>query len=171
MKKKLCLLLYQYLFQFFPRSYRPGGKLAKKLRYSCAKGFMNSVGKDVNIDRCAEVNANVSIGNRSGIGAHSLIMAGVTIGNDVMMGPHCTIYTNNHKHEWNGIPFIEQGYTPRMPVRIGNNVWIGGGVTILPGITIGDNVVIGAGAVVTKDVPNDCIVGGNPARVLKQKNQ
>ena len=53
------------------------------------------------------------------------------------------------------------------PVKIGNDVWIGGNVTILPGVTIGNNVVVAAGAVVTKDVPDNCVVGGVPARVIK----
>lgn len=53
------------------------------------------------------------------------------------------------------------------PVRIGNDVWIGGNVTILPGVTIGNNVVVAAGAVVTKDVPDNCVMGGVPARKIK----
>ena len=53
------------------------------------------------------------------------------------------------------------------PVHIGNDVWIGGNVTILPGVTIGNNVVVAAGAVVTKDVPDNCVVGGVPARKIK----
>ncbi len=54
------------------------------------------------------------------------------------------------------------------PVTIGNHVWIGGGVIILPGVTIGDNVVIGAGSVVTKDIPSDSVAYGNPCRVVKK---
>jgi maltose O-acetyltransferase len=54
------------------------------------------------------------------------------------------------------------------PVRIGNDVWIGGNVTILPGVTIGNNVVVAAGAVVTKDVPDDSLVGGVPARLIRE---
>ncbi len=53
------------------------------------------------------------------------------------------------------------------PITIGNDVWIGGNVTILPGVTIGDNVVVAAGAVVTKDLPSNCVVGGIPAKVIK----
>lgn len=53
------------------------------------------------------------------------------------------------------------------PVRIGNDVWLGGNVTVLPGVTIGNNVVVGAGAVATKDVPDNCVVGGVPARKIK----
>ena len=54
------------------------------------------------------------------------------------------------------------------PVTIGNDVWIGGNVTILPGVKIGNNVVVAAGAVVTKDVPDNCVVGGVPARFIKE---
>jgi maltose O-acetyltransferase len=54
------------------------------------------------------------------------------------------------------------------PVRIGNDVWIGGNVTILPGVTIGNNVVVAAGAVVTKDVPDNSLVGGVPARLIRE---
>ena len=57
------------------------------------------------------------------------------------------------------------------PVRIGNNVWIGGNSVIAPGVTIGDNVVVGAGSVVTKDVPDNVVVVGNPARILKKINE
>ncbi|WP_285946812.1 CatB-related O-acetyltransferase, partial [Thomasclavelia cocleata] len=57
----------------------------------------------------------------------------------------------------------------KAPVVIGDNVWIGANVTILPGVTIGDYVVVAAGSVVTKDVPAYCVVGGNPARVIKKR--
>ena len=61
----------------------------------------------------------------------------------------------------------EKGYEWALPVKIGDKVWIGGGVTILPGVTIGDNSVIGAGSVVTKDIPSDVVAVGNPCRVLR----
>ena len=64
-------------------------------------------------------------------------------------------------------PMRLQGPQPVKPVTIGNDVWIGSRVTILPGVTIGNGVVIGASAVVTKDVPDNAVVGGNPAKILK----
>ena len=62
---------------------------------------------------------------------------------------------------------IEDDHTLQSPTRVGNDVWIGGNVTILPGVTIGNNVVIAAGAVVTKDVPDNCIIDGVPAKKIK----
>ena len=85
-------------------------------------------------------------------------------GNDVMIGPNTLITTVNH-------PLNPAGRRKHLgigkPVKIGNDVWIGGNVTILPGVTIGNNVVIAAGAVVTKDVPDNSLFGGIPAKLIK----
>ena len=83
-----------------------------------------------------------------------------------MMGPECIIYTANHSFKRIDIPMCEQGFDEIKPVKVGNDVWIGGRVTILPGVNIGDGVVIGAGAVVTKDIPKYAIVGGVPAKII-----
>ena len=89
----------------------------------------------------------------------------VNIGDHAFIGPNVSIYTACHPLEpVKRNEFIEWAE----PVTIGNNVWIGGDVSILPGVTIGDNVVIGAGSVVTKNVPSDKVVGGNPAKILKE---
>ncbi|EOD00454.1 sugar O-acetyltransferase [Caldisalinibacter kiritimatiensis] len=89
----------------------------------------------------------------------------VTIGNNVMFGPNVQVYTATHpinpKERNSG---KEMGY----PIKIGDNVWVGGGAIICPGVTIGDNVVIGAGSVVTKDIPDNVVVAGNPAKVIKK---
>lgn len=83
----------------------------------------------------------------------------------MLIGPNVSIYTACHpldpveRNKW--VEWAE-------PVTIGDNVWIGGSVTILPGVTIGDNVVIGAGSVVTRDIPSHTVVAGNPARVIKR---
>lgn len=94
-----------------------------------------------------------------------LDIAKVTIGDHVMIGPNVDIYTVNHPLDKEG---RRRYHATALPVTIGNDVWIGGKATILPGMTIGDNVVVAAGAVVTKDVPANTIVAGVPARVIKE---
>ncbi|HAY61599.1 MAG TPA: acetyltransferase [Acidaminococcaceae bacterium] len=94
-----------------------------------------------------------------------LDIAPVFIGNHVMLGPHTLISTVNH-------PLDPAGRRRHLgiakPVRIGDDVWVGGNVTILPGVTIGSNVVVAAGAVVTHDVPDNSLVAGVPARIIRK---
>ncbi|ENJ9655114.1 sugar O-acetyltransferase [Clostridium botulinum] len=98
----------------------------------------------------------------------------IIIGNNALIAPNVQIYTAFHPtnaqerfgeaREDGSFEFCK---TQTAPVVIGNNVWIGGGVIIMPGVTIGDNVVIGAGSVVTKDIPSNKIAYGNPCRVVR----
>jgi len=86
-----------------------------------------------------------------------------------MTGAELLIFTSNHRTDRLDIPMGGQGMTESRTVVIGNDVWIGARVIILPGVHIGNGAVIGAGAVVTKDVPDYEIWGGNPARFLKSR--
>lgn len=89
----------------------------------------------------------------------------IYIGDHVMFGPNVTIATAGHPIE----PGLrEKGLQYNIDVHIGNNVWIGAGVIILPGVNIGDDTVIGAGSVVTKDIPAGVVAVGNPCRVLRE---
>ena len=88
----------------------------------------------------------------------------VTIGNNFMAAPGVHIYTATHPVD----PVLRYaGRELGKPVKIGNNVWIGGRAVICPGVTIGDNVTIGAGSVVTKDIPSNVVAAGNPCRVIR----
>lgn len=88
----------------------------------------------------------------------------ITIGDNCMIGPKTCIYTIQHPLDYKQRKkSIGQG----LPVQIGNDVWIGGSVTILPGVNIGDRTVVGAGSVVTKSLPNDVVIAGNPARIIR----
>jgi len=87
----------------------------------------------------------------------------IHIGENCLIGPGVHIYTATHP--LNPLKRMSAGYG--VPVNIGNNVWIGGGAIINPGVTIGNNVVIASGSVVTKDVPDNVVMGGNPAKFIK----
>lgn len=116
--------------------------------------FYCDYGKQIRIGKRFFANFNLTI----------LDEARVTIGDDCFIGPNVSIYTachstdpveRNTRREW------------AEPVTIGDNVWIGGSVTILPGVTIGSNVTIGAGSVVTRDIPDNVVAVGNPCKVIK----
>lgn len=97
---------------------------------------------------------------------------GVFIGRGSVLAPLCTIITSNHFYDENELEFLP--YDNRMvrkPVNIGRYCWIGRNVMIMPGVTIGDASIVAAGSVVVKDVAPYTVVGGNPAQVIKQRNQ
>jgi maltose O-acetyltransferase len=139
-------------------------------RLALLKGLLGHIGDDAVIIKqpfYCDYGKQISVGKRFFANFHFTVLdeAPVTIGDDCFIGPNVSIYTachstdpveRNTRQEW------------AEPVTIGNNVWIGGSVTILPGVTIGDNVTIGAGSVVTKDIPTGTVAVGNPCRVIKE---
>ena len=111
-----------------------------------------------------EIQTDVIIGNNTRISSHSFICSGVNIGNNCFIG-HGVMFTND-KFDW-----IDNDYNKwiKLNTIIGNNVKIGSNSTILP-VTIGNNVTIGAGSVVTKNIPDNVIIMGNPAKIYKKNN-
>lgn len=99
---------------------------------------------------------------------HNLVIldpAKVTFGDNVFIAPNCGFYTAGHPIDAElRNQLLEFAY----PITVGNNVWFGGNVVVLPGVTIADNVVIGAGSVVTKDIPANVVAVGNPCKVLRE---
>lgn len=117
--------------------------------FHCDYGYFINIGKNF------YANYNLTI----------LDTASVMIGDYVFLGPNVNIYAATHPLD---IERRNQNLEKGVPVKIGNNVWIGGNVTILPGVEIGDNTVIGAGSVVTKDIPSNVLAVGNPCKVIKE---
>ncbi len=92
----------------------------------------------------------------------------IYIGDSVMLGPNVVLATAGHPVD----PELRRlVYQFNQPIHIGNNVWLGAGVIVLPGVTIGDNSVVGAGSVVTKDIPANVVAVGNPCRILREINE
>lgn len=139
-----------------------------KERNELLRGLLGKSDGDTFINQpfYCDYGSNIRVGRRFFANFNFTVLdeALVTIGDDCFIGPNVSIYTachstdpveRNSRREW------------ARPVNIGDNVWIGGSVTILPGVTIGSNVTIGAGSVVVKDIPDGCVAVGNPCRVVK----
>lgn len=88
----------------------------------------------------------------------------VSFGDNVFVGPNCGFHTSGHPIDFER---RNKGLEYAYPIKVGNNVWFGAGVQVMPGVTIGDNVVIGGGSVVVKDIPSNCVAVGNPCRVIR----
>jgi acetyltransferase-like isoleucine patch superfamily enzyme len=118
----------------------------------------------------AQKGIGITIGDRTGIGARAFLagQGGITIGSDVITGPNIQIFSENHNFSDLEQTIKTQGVTKQVTV-IGSNCWLGGGVTILAGVTIGDGCIIAAGSVVTKSVPQNSVVAGVPAKVVKSR--
>lgn len=110
---------------------------------------------------------DVVIGDHTRIGIHNTIIGPVCIGSHVNLAQGITVTALNHNFEDKEKRIDEQGITTK-PIIIGDDVWIGANAVILPGVTIGKHCVVAAGAVVTKDVPDNTIVGGVPAKEIKK---
>ena len=147
----------------------PDVKLGRNVRLH---GFVNlygcEIGDDVKIGTFVEIQKGAKIGNRCKISSHTFICEGVTLEDEVFVG-HNVTFTNDRyprASNENGKLQTEADWACiRTLVKRGAS--IGSGATLLCGITIGENAMIGAGGVVTRDVPPDTVVAGNPARVVK----
>ena len=113
----------------------------------------------------ADCGRNIRIGARVFINQNCTVysLAQITVGDDVMIGPNVSLITSEHPVA----PSQRRAYLLGKPITIGNGVWIAAGATVIGGVTIGENAVVAAGSVVTRDVPANTLVAGNPARVIR----
>lgn len=144
-------------------------EIEKEKRDSLFYELIGSAGKGLWIEPpfYCDYGSNISLGDHVFMNFNCCILdvMEVKIGNNVMLAPNVQIYTATHPLEAKA---RNSGREFAKGITIGNDVWIGGGAIICPGVTIGNGVVIGAGAVVTKDIPDNVFVGGNPAKIIKQ---
>ena len=139
------------------------------------KMLFSEMGENVRVNRpfYIDFGCHTHIGNDTVINFNCTFLdaADIFIGSRVLIGPDVKIYTTFHPtHTAERFVLSSEGNyfkTQASPVRIDDDTWIGGNVTILPGVHIGKNVVIGAGSVVTKDIPDNTIAVGNPCKVIK----
>ncbi|WP_315795613.1 sugar O-acetyltransferase [Paenibacillus sp. BIC5C1] len=151
------------------RMYNQTTETDGELRTKVLKELLGSTGEHLSMEPNIHFDYvyNIHVGEHfyTNFNCTILDVCEVRIGDNCLMGPDVHIYTATHPlNPFERITGAEYG----KPVTIGNNVWIGGRAVINPGVTIGDNVVIASGAVVTKDVPDNMIVGGNPARIIRE---
>jgi maltose O-acetyltransferase len=131
--------------------------------------LLGSVGRDSGIESpfFCTYGRHTHLGDHAYLNAFCTILDNneVRIGNHVMIGPAVQIYTAAHPLQAGP---RNQGLEVAKPIAIEDNVWIGGSAVLLPGVTVGTGAVVGAGAVVTRDVPANVVVAGNPARVIRE---
>ena len=155
--------LVHYYYQFANRKYRSYPRIHHSVSF-CAEtpGPIKILGprENIEIGEGTAINAN----------AHMSTDGGVKIGKYVHIGINLVVYTSNHNfRSTRGIPYDDTNI--KKPVSIGDFVWMGANVSIVPGVTIGEGAIVGMGAVVTKDVPACAIVGGNPAAVIGYRDE
>lgn len=172
--KKIYLVLYYSIGKSLPKSTMPAlGKVSKAFRRFLCKRIFASCGIGLNVEQGAYFGSgkDIKVGNFVGLGKNFKSLNRIlTIEDELMMGEDVLFLGGGHNYENLDIPMGKQGNKPTTPLHICSDVWIGARVIVLPGCKrIGKGVIIGAGSVVTKDIPDYAIVGGNPAKVIKSR--
>lgn len=172
--RSIYLLLYYGFAKHLPKSTTPVvGRVAKRLRASLCKKIFAKSGKKLNVEQAAYFGSgkDIKVGYEVGFGRNFQCRNVVLqVGDYLMMGEDVLFQGGKHNFEDTETPMGHQGGGGKTELQIDSDVWIGARVIVLPGCKhIGKGVIIGAGSVVTKDIPDYAIVGGNPAKVLKSR--
>lgn len=139
------------------------------IHHSCMFSGVKFLGKGTVEPYCRIIgDPGVSFGDNFYVNAGCHFLGQIEIGNDVLIGPKTVIWGRDHGISSDS-PIYKQPHTKK-PIIIGDDVWIAANVTILKGVKIGDGAVIGAGAVITKDIPKNAIVVGNPGKVIQYRS-
>lgn len=138
-------------------------------RSALLRELLGKTGKNIDIEApfWCDYGCNIEVGNNFFANHNTVILDGakVTFGDNVFIAPNCGFYTAGHPTD---VKRRNEGLEYAWPITVGDNVWIGSGVQVLPGVTIGSNVVIGAGSVVNKNIPDNVVAAGNPCKVFRE---
>lgn len=167
--KLFAYFLYLVFFRNTPEDYRPYALFFPWVRNKLTRMAITTCGKNIRVKSGADYSPFIHVGNESELGTRCMIQSNVTIGSHVIMGPDVKIYSRNHAFELLDVPIQKQGKTIHETI-IGDDVWIGANSVILPGVVVGSHSIIAAGAVVTKNVPERSIFGGNPAKLIRTRD-
>lgn len=147
------------------------GRIALLIRFLYVKKYTKSCGENIYIGPYTIIKniENLSLGSNISIHAHSYIDAfgNIKIGDNVSIASHCSMFSFNHTWSDNSLP-IKYNAVEKMPIKIENDIWIGSGVKVLGGVVIQSRSVVAAGAVVNKNVKNNSIFAGVPAKEVKK---
>lgn len=173
-KKKICLALYYGFAQYLPNSYsRFFGGISNSIRVFLCKRIFKKCGNISTINRRVNFGSgrDIEIGDDSGIGEKTQLPPNTIIGNNVMIGRFSFILQRNHEFSRTDIPINKQGDKPTKITIIEDDCWIGLGCYFTPGRHVKKGTIVAMGSVLTKDFPEYSIVGGNPAKLIKNRKE
>lgn len=166
-RKNIGWILYTFMGGVLPHGTYKQFPISQSIRRLAGILLFEKCGKGINLGRKIRFSRKVTIGNNSSIGNNAYLSGKIIIGNNVMIAPNCTFIAISHRFS-DKPPFQHIG-SANAPIIIEDNVWIGYGAIILEDVTIGKGSIVAAGAVVTRDVEPYTIVGGVPAKLIKNR--